>query len=291
MNGMGEVHSFRHEAMNTWFEIHIRDADEDYARQAATEAFREVDRLETLLSKFREGSDIDILNKRAAEEAVRVSAECWDCLLHAMDLEILTRGVFSIAFASFMDLERFGGKLPVGSWMEMDPEYCTVRFRYPDIEVDLGGIGKGHALDLVVNMLADWEIAGVLIHSGTSTVVAKGDDGVGRGWPVTIGADRNPWEIRLENRSLSGSGLYVQGSHILNLDTQTALKTSRRAWAMAGMGAHSDALSTSFMMMSLPEVDRLCSTDTTIGAYIIDPEGGSELRDGYKSGSFLQYFR
>ncbi|MBC9868423.1 MAG: hypothetical protein F7O42_11190 [Opitutae bacterium] len=244
--------------MNTWFEILIRDADEHYARQAAAEAFREIDRLETVLSKFREGSDIDILNKRAAGEPVRVSAECWDCLLHAMDLEILTRGVFSIAFASFMDLERFGGKLPVGSWMEMDPEYCTVRFRYPDIEVDLGGIGKGHALDLVVNMLTDWEIAGVLIHSGTSTVVAKGDDGVGRGWPVTIGADKDPWEIRLEDRSLSGSGLFVRGSHILNLDTQTALNTSRRAWAMAGIGAHSDALSTSFMMMSPPEVDRLC---------------------------------
>ena len=286
---MREVHSFRHEAMNTWFEIHIRDADEHYARQAATEAFREIDRLETLLSKFHEGSDVDILNKRAAREPVRVSAECWDCLLHAMDLEILTRGVFSIAFASFLDLERFGGKLPVGSWMEMDPEYCTVRFRFPDIEVDLGGIGKGHALDLVVNMLTDWEIVGVLIHSGTSTVVAKGDDGVGRGWPVTIGADRDPWEIRLENRSLSGSGLFVQGSHILNLDTQTALNTPRRAWAMAGIGAHSDALSTSFMMMSPPEVDRLCSTDSNIGAYIIDPDGGSELRDGYKSGSFLRY--
>ena len=283
------MHSFRHEAMNTWFEIHIRDADEQYARQAAAEAFREIDRLESLLSKFREGSDVDILNKRAAGEAVRVSPECWDCLLHAMDLEILTRGVFSIAFASFEDLEPFGGKFPVGSWVEMDADYSTVRFRYPGIEVDLGGIGKGHALDLVVNMLGDWDLGGVLIHSGTSTVVAKGNDGVGRGWPVTVSAGGDPWEIRLEDCSLSGSGLNVRGSHILNPETRKAVDTARRAWAMAGIGAHSDAFSTSFMMMTLPEVDRVCSADPSIGAYIIDPDGGSELREGYKSGSFLGY--
>ena len=285
---MSEVHTFRHEAMNTWFEIHIRDADEQYARQAAAEAFREIDRLESILSKFREGSDIDILNKRAAQEAVRVSPECWDCLLHAMDLEILTGGVFSIAFGSFAALEPLGGKFPVGSWVEMDPEYCAVRFRFPGIEVDLGGIGKGHALDLVMNLLEDWEIGGILIHSGTSTVVAKGDDGKGRGWPVTLSAGGDPWEIRLQDRSLSGSGLDVRGSHILNPETQAALETSRRAWAMAGIGAYSDALSTSFMMMNLAEVDRVCSADSTFGAYIVDPDGGSELRDGYKSGSFLR---
>ncbi len=288
---MEKVHSFRHEAMNTWFEICIQEADGGYARQAATEAFREIDRLENLLSKFREGSDIDILNKRAGREAVVVSVECWDCLLHAMDLEILTGGVFSIAYASFMDLEPFGGERPIGSWMEMDPDCSTVRFRYTNIEVDLGGIGKGHVLDLVVKMLEDWEIDQVLIHSGTSTVVAKGDDGEGCGWPVRMGADIHPWEIRLENRSLSGSSLFVQGSHILNLDAQSALETSRRAWAIAGTGAYSDALSTSFMVMTLPQVERLCSADPTIGAYIIDPDGESEIAGGYKSGCFSEYGR
>ncbi|MCB1124236.1 MAG: FAD:protein FMN transferase, partial [Verrucomicrobiae bacterium] len=70
-----ELKTHRHEAMNTWFEVSIAGASEEYARKAATEAFREVDRLENLLSRFREGSDVDILNKCADREPVRVTEE------------------------------------------------------------------------------------------------------------------------------------------------------------------------------------------------------------------------
>lgn len=273
-----DVFSFRHEAMNTWFEISLAGINADYARKAATEAFREIDRLENLLSRFREGSDIDILNKRAGKEPVRVTEECWDCLLQAMDLEILTGGVFSIAFEAFMDPSYFNGIQQAGSWIEMDTDHNTVKFRYPSIKIDLGGIGKGYALDLVVRLLEDWDIQSLLIHSGTSSVVARGNRDGHPGWPVSVGAEQFPRDFRLVNGSLSGSSLAVQDSHILDLQTQKPLDTERQAWAWAPTGAISDALSTSFMVMPVDKIGQICETHSEFGALLVDPELGDSFR-------------
>ena len=268
-----EVNSFRHQAMNTWFEISIAGKDAVYARKAATEAFLEIDRLENLLSRFREGSDIDILNKRASKEPVRVTEVTWDCLLIALDLEILTEGVFSIAYESFMEPGVQVGESTVASWLEMDADHRTVFFKIPDLTVDLGGVGKGFALDLVANHLEEWDIESLLIHSGTSSVVARGGREVdNKGWPISVGADEFPQEIWLKDASLSGSSLAVQDSHILDLKSQDVLESERRAWAWAPTGALSDALSTSFMLLDLESIEAICGRLPGLGALVVDPD-------------------
>lgn len=263
--------------MNTWFEIALTGISETYARNAATEAFREIDRLEGLLSRFREGSDIDILNKCGSLNPVKVTEECWNCLIQAMDLEMLTEGAFSIAFESFMDR---GARIEhgrMGNWLEMDDATRMVYFKYPELCIDLGGIGKGYALDLVLDLLDDWDIDSVLLHSGTSSVVARGGcDDLG-GWPVSVGADDFPSEIRLCDGSLSGSSLAVRETHILDLKKLDVLETQRRAWAWAPTGSLSDGLSTSFMLMPLKAIETLCGKHPTLGALIIDPEAEPSL--------------
>ena len=267
-----EVHSYRHEAMNTWFEIAIAGQSEDYARKAATEAFTEIDRLENLLSKFREGSDIDILNKKASKEPVRVTEETWHCLLTALDLEILTDGRFSVAFEFFMEAGMVDENPAAASWLEMDADRQTVFFKFPDLTIDLGGIGKGYALDLVSEHMKEWDIESLMIHSGTSSVVTRGDRDASGGWPISVGADEFPQEIRLQDASLSGSSLAVQGGHILDLNEQRMLDTERRAWAWAPSGVLSDALSTSFMLMAPEEVEQLCQRVPNLGALVVDPK-------------------
>ena len=267
-----KVYSFRHEAMNTWFEISFSGINESYARSAATEAFVEIDRLENLLSRYREGSDVDILNKRGSLEPVQVTEECWNCILQAMDLEILTEGIFSIAFEAFMEGSKETETLEAGSWLEMDPAAQSILFRYPGTKIDLGGIGKGYALDLVVQHLRDWEITSLLIHSGTSSVVACGNRDGSTGWPVTIGADQFPHNIQLLDGSLSGSSLAVQGCHILDLGEKGVLDTDRRVWAWAPTGGLSDGLSTSFMLMTLEQIEAICQNHAQLGALVVDPD-------------------
>jgi thiamine biosynthesis lipoprotein len=267
-----DVHSFRHQAMNTWFELSLVGVEPGYARKASVAAFNEIDRLEGLLSRYSEGSDVDILNKRGHKGPVRVTEECWDCLLLAMDLEILTKGVFSIAFESFMDLTPFGGHRPVGTWLEMDPSSSSVFFKYPEVTIDLGGIGKGHALDLVVKLLEDWEFKNFLLHFGTSSVVARGKGTSQEGWPVTVGADTSSKTIFLKNESLSSSSLAVQSFHILNLDKREVLNTERRTWVWAPNGAVSDALSTTFMLLSPEKIRAICDSYPDLGALLLEPD-------------------
>ena len=266
------VYSFRHQAMNTWFEISIAGKEQAYARKAATEAFSEIDRLENLLSRYREGSDIDILNKKGSKEPVRVTEETWNCLLTALDLEVLTEGRFSVAFEHLMASALKGNKPTVASWLEMDADNRTVYFRDPDLVIDLGGIGKGYALDLVADHLADWDVDSLMIHSGTSSVVTRGSRGESGGWPISVGADEFPHEILLTDFSLSGSSLAVQEAHILDLESQSVLDTERRAWAWAPSGVLSDALSTSFMLMAPDEIEALCKRVPQLGALIVDPK-------------------
>ena len=56
------MHRFDHEAMNTKLDLLICGADHKYALSAAAECFDKVDILETLLSMYREGSDIDMIS-------------------------------------------------------------------------------------------------------------------------------------------------------------------------------------------------------------------------------------
>ena len=271
-----ELHSYRHQAMNTWFEIKLHTDDRQLARAVATEAFREIDRLETLLSRFQEGSDVDILNKRAGREPVRVTEECWNCLLQAMDLEILTGGVFSVAFEAFMLADSEKRPVQVGAWLEMDPGNLTVFFKRPDIRIDLGGIGKGYALDLVVKLIKDWDIEDFLLHAGTSSVVACGNGPEKDGWMVSAGS----YDIQLINESLSGSSLEVQGSHILNIKSQQVLETKRRTWAWAPSGAISDALSTSFMLLGPEDIQKICESFGGLGALVLESDSGVSLKFG-----------
>lgn len=267
----GHIHKFRHDAMNTWFEMSIRTADKSLARSAATEAFREIDRLESLLSRFREGSDVDILNKKASREPVRVTEECWNCILQAMDLEILTGGVFSIAFEAFMLADNPENRPVIGAWLEMDPENATVFFKYPDLRIDLGGIGKGYALDMVAYLMEDWEVTDFLLHSGTSSVIARGNQKGSDGWSVSVGADISAQNLVLRGESLSGSSLAVQSAHILDLKSQAVLETDRRTWAWASSGAISDALSTTFMLVDSARIEEICNGYDGLGALVVDP--------------------
>src|SRR5687768_16744154 len=78
--------TFRHEAMATYFEIAIAGQQQDYARQAAAAAFRELDRLENTLSRYIESSDISRANRLARGETTTIEHDTLECLLIAADV-------------------------------------------------------------------------------------------------------------------------------------------------------------------------------------------------------------
>ena len=94
----GAVHRFPHQAMGTFYEVLISGCDEVYARQAAQAAFREVDHLESLFSRFNPSSEIGQINRLDPGSVLKIGWETYECLAAAERVRIDTGGAFNINF-------------------------------------------------------------------------------------------------------------------------------------------------------------------------------------------------
>jgi thiamine biosynthesis lipoprotein len=207
LDPLKDVRRFSHEAMATVFEVYAVHPDEQYAAQAAQAAFDLVDRLERELSRFRTNSDIARVNHLAAGETTRVGSPAMECLLIARHVYELTGGAFDIAIGTGL------------TSLELDAEDSSVRATTDGVRVDLGGSGKGYAVDLVAELLEEWGIERALVHGGFSSVLALEARAGGDGWPLTLSDPAAPSRVlaRLSVRqtALGASGVR-KGDHIVD---------------------------------------------------------------------------
>jgi thiamine biosynthesis lipoprotein len=284
---------FSHEAMNTVFEVHVAGADARYAAEAAQAAFALVDRLEGELSRFRHNSDITRINHLSAGERTRVGEAAFECLVIARHLHDLTGGAFDIAI---------GTGLPA---LELDAESYEVHATADGVRVDLGGIGKGYAVDLVAELLEEWGLERAFVHGGFSSAVALDPPEGADGWPLTLSDPRQAAHVftrlSLRQTALSASGVR-KGEHIRDPRTGEPVRGRLAAWAAlprpqrppgaaagpaaasaeAGPrlapGAVADALTTAFMLLPAEEIEALCQRSPGLQAWIL-ADGGSGSAD------------
>jgi thiamine biosynthesis lipoprotein len=196
---MAELHRFAHEAMATTFEILIASDDTvaesaEYARQAAQAAFHEIDRLEKDLSRFIESSDVSRINKLGSRESVRVSIDTFECLQLAARIHDDTGGAFDVTIGALLACWRTSASTPRRPTVEevaeakartgmervaLDRKNFTVRLKTDGVLLDLGGIGKGFALDKAAETLREWADEGwgleaALLSGGQSSLLAMG---------------------------------------------------------------------------------------------------------------------
>jgi FAD:protein FMN transferase len=255
-------HEFNHEAMATTFTVVIADHPRDYARQAATAAFRELDRLENELSRYVESSDIARANRIGRGETISIGDDALQCLLLSAEVAAATARAFDITYAS-----DFGSTPPADAVaFTLDPAAHTLTSCIPRLHLDLGAIGKGYALDQIATLFAEWGITSACLSGGGSTVLALDAPSDRPGWPVGIGESDSHRTLSLTQRALSGSGLAVQGEHIADPRTQSQPQRRNRTWALAPSAALSDALSTAFFVSSDSEIAHFCTLFPDIGA-------------------------
>ena len=241
------IHVFSHHAMATVFQVRIAGEDRNYAAQAARVAFDAADHLETLLSRFRENSEISQIALLAPGEKMRLSQPTYACLDIARAMEAATQGAFCITPAALQTQP----ELPRWSLL---PNELSIICDAGKIEFDLGAIGKGFALDCMAEELSDWECPSSLLVAGGSSVLAGAPPPGAEGWSVGLGDDNAKIRCRLSKCSLSGSGVAVKGKHILDPRTAKPAEQRSRAWALAATAAESDALSTAAMVLSEAEI-------------------------------------
>ena len=254
--------TFHHEAMATTFAIIIADHPRDYARQAAAAAFRELDRVESELSRYVESSDIARANRLAPGETIAIGDDALQCLLLAADASLATNRAFDAAYAS----ERAPDQPADTPLFTLDPAAHTLTSHTARLHLDLGAIGKGYALDRMAAQLSEWAVTTACLQSGGSTALALAAPAGHPGWPVGIGEGPAHRLLSLTGVALSGSGIAVQGPHLIDPRTGTPSPRTTRAWALAPTAALSDALSTAFFVLPEEEIAAFCAAHPGIGA-------------------------
>jgi thiamine biosynthesis lipoprotein len=277
---------FSHQAMATVFEIFFVDEDENYVSQAANSAFNELDRLEHELSFFLENSDISRINNLLQNEIITIGSDAFDCLKQCFRLYQWTKGAFDITIRPLFKLleeseypKNQPGEDELSSvmseiglpWLQIIEDTHQVCLMNKSIQLELGGFGKGYAIDVLKLHLDDWEIKSGLIHSGHSTVLTVSNSPESMKWPLSISDPQNTdiilKRIDLMHGALSGSGL-KKGQHIIDPRSGKPVSNKLAAWAFASEAGEADALSTAFMAMTSEEITDYCEKYPVSGLVI-----------------------
>ncbi len=262
------VQLLEHEAMGTVFYVKVASNRDTYARQAVSAAFEELCRLEALLSRFVENSDVSRINRQSPMTSTIVDVDTLECLKLALQMERRTSGAFCVAYDS---RPRTTGQRAI----EILSAPCRVRVRADGVRLDLGGIGKGYALDRMAAVLLEWDVTTALCWSSNSTYLATGPPPLEAGWAVRFGPAAEKIKTTLTRRAISGSGNHVKGAHIVNPSSGRAVESRRATWATARTAAQADAFSTALMVMTRSEIEALLQRETDVGIFVTSEDGQS----------------
>ncbi len=279
-------HLAHHEAsrisMACEYAIEAYGPDADALPRIVDEAFDEVDRIDRLMSHYRSDSPLSRVNREAAQHPVAVDQELFDFIVDAMRYHQDSNGAFDITVGPLMKAWGFfrgEGRVPSeeelaaarrlvgGPHVKLNPASRTIGFDEPGVELDLGGIAKGYAVDRVVGLFKRRHIAAALISAGGSTIYALGAPPGRDGWEVTIqdpiDARRIAFTVQLRDRAVSVAGSSeksfeadgVTYSHIMDPHIGRPAQGMLSVAVLASTGMAGDALDDAFFVLG-PERSR-----------------------------------
>ncbi|MFN0167697.1 MAG: FAD:protein FMN transferase [Bryobacteraceae bacterium] len=239
--------------MGSVYSIVVYGADRTTMESAVEDAFEEVRRLDRMLSNYRPNSEWSKVNRLAGSQSVIVSTELFRLLAACDTYSTLSDGAFDISVGPLMKVWGFyrgSGRLPHQAEIRtalrlvgyrnivLDPRHSIVRFKRPGVEIDPGGIGKGYAVQRIVEVLKAGGIQSALVSAGGSSIFALGSPPNEAGWRIAI---RNPLnkdvsieEITLHDRSMSTSGTYEK-FFTAGGRTYSHIMDPRTGWPAPGM--------------------------------------------------------
>jgi thiamine biosynthesis lipoprotein len=161
--------------LGTFVEIEAAGAARSELDAAIDAAFEAVARVHRLMS-FHEGdSDVSRLNREAFGQPIKVHAWTFEVLKAAVEMHRRSKGIFDITVAPALQtiglLPRFNNDPAITTTarsfdaIELLPEEA-IRFRHPDVRIDLGGIAKGFAVDCALEVLRGFNIRSGMVNAG-----------------------------------------------------------------------------------------------------------------------------
>jgi len=272
-------------SMGTELRLTTWTANKSSANAAFEAVFQEMDRLEALLSNWRPTSDVELLNAAAGKHPIRVSSDLRDVLRTAHQVSEWTGGKFDVTWGAMSGLWKFDyqnedntipdqaqvarrRKLIDYRRVVVDEDAGTAFIEREGMNVNLGGIGKGYAVDHARDILQRRGFHDFMIQFGGDMYVAglQGDNM----WRLGIQDPRGPGnrifaQIDLTDSTFSTSGDYARSfvkngkryHHIIDPDTGEPAAGCRSVTIVTSSATIADGLST--------------------GVFVLGPEAGMAL--------------
>ena len=279
-----------HRAMACEFVVMLPESDAP-RMEAAFVALECLDKIEADLSVYRPDSEISRLNAFGSDHWIRLSQDTFALLCESVRWSRMTGGAFDITAGPLVRawgfVDRKGNKPSdeiirqtlenVGfEHLRLRHQDCSVRFDRPGMEINLGAIGKGYALDRLARSLIQEGLENFLIHGGGSSILAHGDQtpasepaAVPGGWAVGIAHPSKPNQrlagIWLRNQALSTSGsgkqfFHHRGrryGHVIDPRTGYPAGEMLSLTAVADSATEAEACSTAYFLSSVESLREL----------------------------------
>jgi thiamine biosynthesis lipoprotein len=260
--------------MSTVFRIEV-DSPPNDAENVVRLAFEEIDRLESLLSEWRDDSDISKVNAFAGKKAAKVSDDTLRVVDAGIDVSMWSRGAFDLSWAALWGLYDFrpeSVKIPTADQIKsrlalidyksirVSKTHKTVFLKKRGMAIGTGGIAKGYALDQAGAVLRGGGVDNYMIFGGGQVQVHGRREG--RPWRVGIQHPRDPTSyfaaLESTGASFSTSGDYEhvvfddsgkRWHHIIDPKTGKPADKSLSVTIMTSEGIYADALSTAVFVL------------------------------------------
>ena len=281
------------DAMACRFEITLSGEDKGHLG-AAREALEEADRVEEMLTVFRDTSEVSRLNACAGTDAVAVSDELFALLERAAALHAGTGGAFDPTSTPLLQAWGFlrrEGRRPEAAALEaaralvgmervrLDRARLAVSRERSGVQLSFGSLGKGYALDRMAEGLRRAGVPRALLSAGGSSVVAFG--GGREAFVVDVKSKRASGErlfrlhLRDAAQATSGAGeqfFELDGQrygHVLDPRTGWPAVGVLSATVVTGSAADADALSTAFLVAGPSLAESYCANHAGTQAFLV----------------------
>ncbi len=274
-------------------------------REAAAAALDEVDRIDRLMSHYKTDSELSRVNREAAERPIEIDPELYDFIAECLRYSRESDGAFDITVGSLMKAWGFfrgEGRMPTEAELTearnrvgyqhviLNQKDRTIFFDKAGVELDLGGIAKGYAVDRAVTVLKRHGVRSALVSSGGSTIFGLGAPPGKTAWSIEIQdpveRDRVATTVRLKDQSLSVSGSNekffeldgVRYSHLMDPRSGRPVQGMLSVAVITSDGTSGDALDNVFYTLGVERSGARLKKFPASEVFFFLPESGKRWK-------------
>jgi len=305
-----EWQHFTSTAMTTKLDLEFWFEDQKKAKELSQRVFGEFDRIEAVMTRYGDTSELSTINRLAGRQTLPVSSDLFKVLQSSQQVSALSEGAFDMTFASVGYLYDFRQRqVPTNLEMkqkkkaidyrhvQLNGKTQTVHFTHPNVKIDLGGIAKGYAVDQGIQILKQAGVQFARLSAGGDMRLLG--DKKGKPWIVgikdpraTLKKNNNVVALPLSEVSISTSGDYERFfiddngeriHHIISPKTGRSVSGVQSVSVIGPDTMTTDGLSTAIFVLGVKKGLALVNRLEDIDVIIIDAHRQLHFSEGLMS--------